>query len=52
MRRDLLTKLYDVDAWIAGDVPNPSASARIRYGELQYDITDTLILAWLCYSDL
>jgi len=31
MRGDLLTKLYDGDAGIAGDEPNPGASARNRW---------------------
>lgn len=34
MLRDLQTKLYDGDVGIAGDRPNPGASARNRYAEL------------------
>jgi|Deesub1362A_J573_1020465.scaffolds.fasta_scaffold04695_2 hypothetical protein len=30
MRRDLLLKLYDGDAGLAGDGPNPGALARSR----------------------
>jgi hypothetical protein len=35
MRHDLLTRLYDRVAGIAGDGPNPGASARSRYVFLQ-----------------
>ncbi len=34
---DLLLKLYDGDAGIAGNGPNPGASARNRYSEFSYE---------------
>ena len=37
MRHDLFMTLYDGDAGIAGDGPNPGASARSRYA-VQYRV--------------